>query len=105
MCVIFPHFLKKRSRCFLEDAIDEVIDDSNSHADIVINGPPIGGQDSDIEISDDENICERNDLPNEVAGEIYVFYEDCELSQEDANKQNLKKKLLNGKKLIYRTLH
>lgn len=57
----------------LDEAIEFVDKNVKESADIVIVGPPLGGEDSDIEAVDDDNMAEVQDMPHEVAGEIDVF--------------------------------
>ena len=63
---------KNTQHCFLNDAISQIENDDPETADIVMIGPPTGGADSDME-SENEEILEATDLPNEVAGEVEVF--------------------------------
>ena len=58
----------------LKDAVDFVASEIEWPADVVIVGPPTGGDDSDVELIDDEDLTENNILPTEVAGEIEVFF-------------------------------
>ena len=57
-----------------KDAVDFVASEIEGPADVVIVGPPNGGDDSDVELIDDEDLTENNILPTEVAGEIEVFF-------------------------------
>ena len=47
-------------------------DDDPESTDVVITGPPIGGQDSDLE-NEDDKILNTTGLPEEITGEIEVF--------------------------------
>ena len=58
----------------LKDAVDFVASEIEWPADVVIVGPPTGGDNSDVELIDDEDLTENNILPTEVAGEIEVIF-------------------------------
>ena len=60
---------------YLSEAIDEVVTNSTAGADIVITGPPDGGDGSDLECCDEDEL-DQNQLPNEIAGEVDVFMQD-----------------------------
>lgn len=66
---------KVTSYRFLRDAIDAV-ENIKGDADIVITGPPAGGEGSDVEQLDDENLEDKVLMPEEVAGEVDVIYEE-----------------------------
>lgn len=70
---------KVTSYRFLRDAIDAV-ENIKGDADIVITGPSAGGEGSDVEQLDDENLGDKVLMPEEVAGEVDVIYEE---SDED----------------------
>ena len=53
------------------DAISQVEEDDPETADIIMIGPPTGGDDSDMEM-DDDNSPPESGLPDEVAGELEV---------------------------------
>ena len=59
---------------FLQDAVSEV-EKSGKSVSIAICGPPDGGDDSDIELENDNEMTEVENLPKEIAGEVDVFYE------------------------------
>ena len=59
---------KKQMRdCLLIDAINQVDEDNPEIAEIIMIGPPTGGQDSDIEEENDDALKET-DMPAEVTG-------------------------------------
>ena len=58
----------------LKDAVDFVASEIEWPADVVIVGPPTGGDDSDVELIDDEDLTENDTLPAEVAGEMEVLF-------------------------------
>lgn len=57
----------------LREAVEFLETSKVETADVVIVGPPEGGEDSDIEAVDDDNMVEDPCMPAEVAGEIDVF--------------------------------
>ena len=63
---------KQTQHRFLPDTVNQIQDDDPESADVVIIGPPTGGQDSDLENEDDE-ILNTTGLPEEIAGEVEVF--------------------------------
>ena len=64
---------KKQTRdCLLIDAINQVDEDNPETADVIMIGPPTGGEDSDIEEANDDALKET-DMPAEVTGELEVF--------------------------------
>ncbi|KAK4328538.1 hypothetical protein Pmani_001015 [Petrolisthes manimaculis] len=65
---------------FLIDAIDPIEDIED--VDIAIIGPPAGGDGSDVEQLDDDNLDDAREMPQEIAGEVDVMYE-CEEYDED----------------------
>ena len=77
---------KISSHRFLRDAIEvaEIIGD----VDIVITGPPAGGDGSDVYQLDDDNLEDSTMMPEEDAGEVDVMYEEsvdnitCEMLQK-----------------------
>ena len=76
------------SKRFLRDAIDAV-QGIEGDADIVITGPPEGGEGSDIEQLDDDNLQDSGTMPEEIAGEVDVIYEE---SDEDSTLETTRKK-------------
>ena len=59
---------KKQIRdCLLIDAINQVDEDNPEIAEIIMIGPPTGGQDSDIEEENDDALKET-DMSAEVTG-------------------------------------
>ena len=61
---------------YFADAVTD-IEERGRNATIAITGPPHGGEDSDMEIEDDEDLTENVELPNEIDGvEVDVFYEE-----------------------------
>ena len=56
----------------MNDAISQIQNDDPETANMVMIGPPTGGEDSDME-SENEEILDATGLPNEVAGEVEVF--------------------------------
>ena len=77
---------------FLEDAYNE-IKESKHGANIVITGPPNNGEDSDIEIEDEDDIGRNSDMPNKVVGELDVFldYKSDDSIEEEIRKACRKK--------------
>ena len=65
---------KSAQHCFLNGAISQIENNNPKIADIpvVIIGPPIGGEGSDVE-SESEEILYATGMPNEIAGEMDVF--------------------------------
>ena len=51
-------------------------------ADLVVVGPSSGGNDSDTEVANDEDMLEIRELPNEISGED-VMYEKPEESDDE----------------------
>ena len=68
----------------LKNAVDFVASEIEWPADVVIVGPPTGGDDSDVELIDDEDLTENNTLPAEVAGEMEVFFFEEEEEEKEA---------------------
>ena len=69
----------------LKDVVDFVASEIEWPADVVIVGPPTGGDDSDVELIDDEDLTENDTLPPEVAGEMEVlFFEEEEEEEKEA---------------------
>ena len=66
----------------LKDAVDFVVSEVEGPSDVFIVGPPTGGEDSDVEWNDDEDLTENNTLPVEVAGEIDICFEEEEEEKE-----------------------
>lgn len=79
---------KIRSQRFLRDAID-FAETREGDVDIVITGPPGGGDDSDIEQLDDDTLVDVEGMPEEVAGEVDVMYEE---SDEDTTAYQVSRK-------------
>ena len=63
---------KNTQHCILNDAISQIENDDHETADIVMIGPPTGGEDSNME-SENEEILDATGLPNQFAGEVEVF--------------------------------
>ena len=63
---------KRTQHRFLPDVINQIQDDDPKSADVVIIGPPTGGQDSDLE-NEDDKILNKTGLPAEIAGQVKVF--------------------------------
>ena len=64
---------KKQTRhCLLIGAINQVDEDNPETADIIMIGPPTGGQDSNIEEENDDAL-KGTDMPVEGTGELEVF--------------------------------
>ena len=59
-------------RLYLQDAIADA-EDGRGPADIVITCPPDGGDGSDVENIDDENL-QNSAMPNEVAGQLETIH-------------------------------
>ena len=76
------------SQRFLRDAVD-IAQGIEGDVDIVITGPPEGGDGSDIELLDDDNLQEDGTMPDEIAGEVDLIYEE---PDEDVALQTSKKK-------------
>ena len=76
---------------YLSEAIDEVATSSTAGADIVITGPPDGGDGSDLECCDEDEL-DQNELPNEIAGEVDVFMQDEGTSDKENWEPQPKKK-------------
>ena len=80
---------------YFADAVTE-IEERGRNATIAITGPPHGGEDSDMELEDDEDLTENVELPNEIAGEVDVFYEESSSEsegEETAPSRNKKQKV------------
>ena len=80
---------------YFADAVTE-IKERGRNATIAITGPPHGGEDSDMELEDDEDLTENVELPNEIAGEVDVFYEESSSEsegEETAPSRNKKQKV------------
>ena len=82
---------KRTQHHVLIDAISQVDEDDPETADIIMIGPPTGGDDSDMEM-DDDNSPPESGLPDEVAGEVEVqqYYAHDE-SEEEAMTMTLKR--------------
>lgn len=78
------------SHRFLRDAA-EFAEDTEGATDIAITGPPPGGDGSDIEQLDDDNL-EENVMPKEIASEVDVFYEDHEELVENISRKSKRNK-------------
>ena len=76
---------------YLRHAVDEIEESSTTRADIVITGPPDGGDGSDTECADEDEM-DPEKMPNEVAGEVDVFLEDEGTSHEENIEPEPKKK-------------
>ena len=75
---------------FLSDAVNQIQDDPESVAVVIIE-TPTGGQDSDLE-NEDHVISNRTGLPEETAGEVEVFnirYHDIERMTSDGEDSNV----------------
>ena len=57
---------------FLPDAVNQIQDDDSESTDIIIIGPPTGGQDSSLENEDNETL-NTTGLPKEIAGKVKFF--------------------------------
>ena len=66
----------------LKDVVDIVTFEVERAVDVVIVGPPARGEDSDVELKNDENLTENNILPDDVTGEIDIFEEEEEEGKE-----------------------
>ena len=55
-------FYKKsvQRHTLLKDAVDFIASDVEEPVDVIIVGPPTGGEDSDVELNDDEDLTENN---------------------------------------------
>ena len=84
--------VKKQTRhCLLIDAINQVDEDNPETADIIMIGPPTGGQDSDIEEENDDALKDT-DMPTEVTVELEVFQfakEDEEVPENSDNQPSV----------------
>lgn len=69
------------SQKFLRNAV-ELIEDIEGDFDIAITDPPAGGDGSDLEHLDDNNLDDEVEMPQEIAGEVDVMYV-CEESDEN----------------------
>ena len=72
MASVKSFYGKRTQHRFFLDSLNQIQDNNPESADIVIRGPPTGGQDSDLENEDDE-ILSTIELPEEVVGEVEVF--------------------------------
>ena len=57
---------------FLSEAVNQIQYDYSESADVVVIGPPTGGQESGLGNENDE-IFNTKDLLEEIAGEVEVF--------------------------------
>ena len=100
---------KRTEHRFLPNAVNQIQDDDPESSDVVIIGPPTGGQDSDLENEDDE-ILNTTGLPEEIVGEVEGFNirnneiermtsdgEDSDMEPPPGKKQQKKKMLKNLK--------
>ena len=78
--------LKISAHRFLRNAIGVA---ENIDVDIVITGLPAGSDGSDVEQLDDDNLDDNRMMPEEVAGEVDVIYEELEdtTTCESSNKK------------------
>ena len=85
----------------LAEALCQIEEEQPDNADIIMMGPPTGGQDSDLE-TENEELLYNDSMPSEVAGELEVFnLDNNELSEEEATEtaiQPSSKKLRKEKK-------
>ena len=54
------------------DAVSQTEEVDPDTADVVIEGPSTGGQDTDLE-NENEDALNTDGIPNEVSGEVEVF--------------------------------
>ena len=59
------------------------IEDSKHGGTIVITGPPSNGEDSDVEVEDENDIVRNPTMPDEVVGELDVFLDDGRSSSDE----------------------
>ena len=69
------------------DAINQVDKDNPETADIIMIGPPTGGQDSDI-VEENDDALKETDVPAEVTGELEVFQFAKDIEEAPANSDN-----------------
>ena len=72
MAIVKSFYAKQIQHHFLSDVLNQIQDDDPESADVVITGPPTGGQDSDLE-NEDNKILNTTGLPEEIAREVEVF--------------------------------
>ena len=58
---------------YMRHAVDEIEERSNTRTDIIITCPPDGGDGSDTGCADEDDI-DQEKMPNEVAGDVNVFF-------------------------------
>ena len=58
-------FYGKKQHCEIASAVNQVEEEKPKTADILMTGPPLGGQESDLENDNDDSLC-VDGLPNEV---------------------------------------
>lgn len=61
------------SASYLQNAIDTIEEEAIDGADLVLTGPPTGGQDSDVEFEDEDCMEDVDTLPQEVSDELDIF--------------------------------
>ena len=55
--------VKKTQHCEMASAVNQVEEEKPETADIALIGPPLGGQESDLENENDDSLC-ADGLPN-----------------------------------------
>ena len=68
---------------------------------LTLVGPPDGGEDSDLELEDDNNMEDNVGLPREIAAEVDVFYEESSSESEDETIPSSEKKRLQCGKTLH----
>ena len=67
---------------FMQPAIDEIVADENSFADVILIGPPAGGYETDNEEEDKDAVAETG-LPNKVSSEMVVLHNSWSDNEEE----------------------
>ena len=78
----------ENGKCEIASAVTQVEEEKSETAGMVMIGPPLGGQESDLENENDDSLCVYG-LPNEVSYELEVFnFHNEGLSDDDHSNHN-----------------
>ena len=75
MASVKSFYGKRTQHRFLPDAVNQTQDDDPKSADVVIIGPPTGGQDSSNLENEDGKVLNTTGLPKEIAEEVEVKWQ------------------------------
>ena len=72
----------------MASGVNQVEEEKTETADIIMIGPPLGGQESDLENENDDSLC-VDDLPNEVSCKLEVLSVHNEDLSDNGNDYNV----------------